>query len=70
MLFIQGSSDPFGNEAEMTALVETLPRATLHVVHGGDHSFKVPGGAKAQGPAFDDVIDTAAGWMRSTSLGS
>ncbi len=52
MLFIQGSSDTFGNEAELTALMPSLQRATLHIVRGGDHSFKVPGGAKAQEPAF------------------
>jgi uncharacterized protein len=64
MLFIQGSHDTFGNEAEMTALVPTLKRATLHVVPSGDHSLKVKGGVKTQGAAFDDVIATACGWMR------
>ena len=66
MLFIQGSRDTFGNEAELTALMPSLQHATLHVVAGGDHSFKVPGGAKAQGPAFDGVIETAVEWMRRT----
>ncbi len=64
MLFIQGARDTFGNEAEMSALVPTLQHATLHIVVTGDHSFKVKGGAKAQGPAFDDVITTACVWMR------
>ena len=50
--------------AEMVALIPTLPRAELHVVPGGDHSFKVKGGAQAQQPAFDDVIGTAVAWMR------
>jgi hypothetical protein len=63
MLFIQGSSDPFGNEAEMAALIPALPRAELEVVPGGDHSFKVKGGASAQQPAFDRVISTAVEWM-------
>jgi len=64
MLFIQGSHDTFGNKAEVSALVPTLQRATLHLVPTGDHSFKVKGGARAQGPAFDDVIATACVWMR------
>jgi hypothetical protein len=34
------------------------------VIRGGDHSFKVPGGAKAQQPAFDEVIATAVEWMQ------
>ena len=67
MLFIQGSADTFGNEAEMAALMPSLRRATLHVIRGGDHSFKVPGGAKAQGPAFDSVIATAVAWMRAAA---
>ena len=63
MLFVQGSKDTFGNEQELSALVPSLKAATLHVVPGGDHSFKVPGGVKAQQPAFDNVIATAANWM-------
>jgi predicted alpha/beta-hydrolase family hydrolase len=63
MLFIQGSSDPFGNEEELTALVRTLKGADLHVIRGGDHSFKVPGGLKAQQPAFDEVITAAVDWI-------
>ena len=65
MLFVQGSRDTFGNEQEITGLLPSLQRATLHVIPGGDHSFKVPGGAKAQQPAFDDAIHAAVAWMRS-----
>lgn len=65
MLFVQGSRDTFGNEDEIAAMLPSLPRATLHVIPGGDHSFRVPGGAKAQQPAFDDAIDAAAAWMKS-----
>ena len=63
MLFIQGSADTFGNQAEMEALVPTLQRATLQVVSGGDHSRKVRGGAEAVEAAFDSAIQTAAAWM-------
>src|SRR5262245_39644097 len=65
MLFIQGSNDPFGNEQEMKELMPSLQHAELHLIAGGDHSFKVPGGVKAQQPAFDDVVETAARWMRA-----
>ena len=65
MLFVQGSRDPFGTEAEITALLPQLQRATLHVVAGGDHSFKVPGGVKAQQAAFDEAINAAAAWIKS-----
>jgi predicted alpha/beta-hydrolase family hydrolase len=63
MLFVQGSKDTFGNEQELSALVPSLKAATLHIGPGGDHSFKVPGGVKAQQPAFDNVVATAANWM-------
>ena len=65
MLFVQGSRDTFGTEGEITALLPRLQKATLHVIPGGDHSFKVPGGAKAQQPAFDDAINAAAAWMKA-----
>lgn len=68
MLFVQGSSDPFGNEAEMTALLPSLQKATLHVIRGGDHSLKVPGGAKAQPLAFDEAMNAAVAWMKTVSV--
>ncbi len=67
MLFIQGSRDTFGNEEELKTLVPTLQRAELHVIPGGDHSLKVPGGVKAQQPAFDEAVTTAAEWVRRQS---
>lgn len=65
MLFVQGSRDTFGNYDEIAAMLPSLPRATLHVIPGGDHSFKVPGGAKAQQPAFDEAMNAAAAWIKS-----
>ena len=70
MLFIQGSKDPFGTGDEIRALVASLKHATLHEIAGGDHSFKVPGGKAKQEPAFLEVIDTAAAWMRTRALGT
>jgi hypothetical protein len=65
MLFIQGSLDTFGNEAEMWALMPALQKGDLHVIAGGDHSFKVKGGAKAVAAAFEQAIDTAESWIKS-----
>jgi predicted alpha/beta-hydrolase family hydrolase len=65
MLFVQGSRDTFGTEAEISALLPSLPRATLHAIAGGDHSFKVPGGANAQQPAFDEAMTAAAAWIKA-----
>lgn len=68
MLFIQGSADTFGNELEMRELMPALQRAELHLVAGGDHSFKVRGGAKAVEAAFQDVMVAASEWIKG--LGS
>ena len=44
MLFIQGTSDALASFDLIEALVERLrPLARLHVVQGGDHSFRVRG---------------------------
>ncbi|MGH9970434.1 MAG: alpha/beta hydrolase family protein [Pyrinomonadaceae bacterium] len=43
MLFVQGTRDPFGTPEELRAIIkrDNMP-ATLYVIEGGDHSFKVP----------------------------
>jgi predicted alpha/beta-hydrolase family hydrolase len=62
MLFIQGSSDPFGAPAEFDGLLETLtPRAELHVVDGGDHSFKV---RKGQAAVYGSIQRRIAEWVK------
>lgn len=65
MLIVQGSRDPFGSPAEFEPLVNRLtPRPTLHVVEGGDHSFKITRGGKAgQEAAYSDIQRTIAHWI-------
>jgi predicted alpha/beta-hydrolase family hydrolase len=59
MLFVQGARDALGDEAEMRELVRRLPRATLHVVRGGDHSLAIR--ARDGGPARqEEALDAAA----------
>lgn len=70
MLFVQGSRDAFGTPAELSSIVAALasgaPGTTLHVVEGGDHSFKVArADASRQAAAEDDVYRTVAGWISS-----
>ena len=51
LLFLQGSRDEFARLDLITTVCEQLgPRATLHVVEGGDHSFKVAK-STGRGPA-------------------
>jgi len=42
MLFIQGTRDALARWDLMEAVAARLPRATLHRVEDGDHSFRVP----------------------------
>jgi predicted alpha/beta-hydrolase family hydrolase len=59
MLFLQGTRDPFARLDLLRPVVAELDdRATLHVVEGGDHSFKVP---KRSGRTEDDVRDELTG---------
>ena len=41
MLFLQGTRDALADLTLLRPIVEKLPRATLHVVDGADHSFHV-----------------------------
>jgi uncharacterized protein len=64
MLFIQGSRDAFGTAEEIRDVIkkERL-RATLHIIEGGDHSFKVPKNSKlSQEQVYESAMDAIAGW--------
>lgn len=66
MLVVQGSRDTFGTPDEIRATFEALtPPATLHVVDGGDHSFKVARAGRDGQAAIDAAIrERAVTWMR------
>jgi uncharacterized protein len=66
LLFLQGTRDSLADLDLLRPVVADLaPRATLHVVVGGDHSFGV---LKRSGRSEDEVMaelgDVAAGWIR------
>jgi predicted alpha/beta-hydrolase family hydrolase len=66
MLFLHGTRDPFGSPDEMRELVASLPRATLHLIDGGDHSLVVKR-ARASGASSDSVeraVEVAATWLK------
>jgi predicted alpha/beta-hydrolase family hydrolase len=65
MLFLQGTRDALASLPLIEEVVAGLgPRATLHIVEGGDHSFAVP---KRSGRSGEDVIaelaGAVAGWL-------
>jgi hypothetical protein len=65
MLFVQGSRDTFGTPGELTPVLARIsPQPTLHVVEGGDHSFKVSRNAARQAAVMEDVQQTVVGWVK------
>ena len=65
MLFVQGSRDAFGTEEEIRGVIKKLRLpATLSVVEGGDHSFKVPKSLGVpQQMVYETVMDKVDEWM-------
>jgi predicted alpha/beta-hydrolase family hydrolase len=66
MLFVQGSRDAFGSGVEIRELLASLRHAELEEIDGGDHSFKVPGGAARNQPVLPHVMDRVIAWARRT----
>lgn len=65
MLFLQGTRDEFAGLDLLRPVVEQLgPRATLHLVEGGDHSFKVlKRTGRTEADVFDELSTTMTAWM-------
>jgi hypothetical protein len=66
VLFVQGTRDAFGTAAEIRELLPRLPLATLFVVEGGDHSFKIGGkGAPKPAAVLAGILDEVVRWIGS-----
>ncbi len=65
MLFLTGTRDNLADLTLLQPLVASLgPRATLHIVEGGDHSFLVlKSSGRSQSDVMAEVLDTLAAWM-------
>lgn len=66
MLFVQGARDTFGTRDEIGEVIKKLSLpATLYVIEGGDHSFKVPKKLGVPQPeVYENVMDEIARWAR------
>lgn len=68
-LFIQGTRDPLCDVALLREALPRIPgRVDLHLVEGGDHSFKVlkrTGGP--QGQVWNDIVATVVEWISDRS---
>jgi hypothetical protein len=67
MLFLQGTRDALADLDLLRPVCERLGgRATLHVVDGGDHSFKVLKRSGRDGEeVLDELADAVAAWTRA-----
>jgi predicted alpha/beta-hydrolase family hydrolase len=67
MLFIQGTRDALADLELMRGVCGRLgSRATLHIVEGGDHSFKVPKrSGRSQTEVMGEIADTVASWTEA-----
>jgi predicted alpha/beta-hydrolase family hydrolase len=65
MLFVQGTRDKLAELELLRPLCANLGgRATLHVVDGGDHSFRVmKRSGRSDEEAFDEVVRAVAEWL-------
>ena len=65
MLFIEGTDDSLARFDLIEALVDRLrPLARLHVVQGGDHSFRVRGARRADLEIARELGAVAAGFVK------
>ncbi len=69
LLFVQGTRDRLAQLDLMRPVVDDLgARATLHVVDGGDHSFKVlKRSGRTHPEVMAEVADAVGGWVRSAT---
>jgi hypothetical protein len=66
MLFFAGTRDALCGLAALRRTLADLPRATLHVIEGGDHSFNVPKVLQRSAQSItQELIDVAAQWIPS-----
>lgn len=70
MLFVQGTRDTFGTPSELSPIIKRLsPLATLRVVDGGDHSFKMTGrDAQKQAAVYGEIQDAIIDWIASAAF--
>ncbi len=65
MLFLQGTRDSLADLTLLEPVVTALGgRATMHIVDGGDHSFKIlKRSGRTDDEVFDELADTIHTWI-------
>jgi hypothetical protein len=70
MLFMQGSRDALARLDLMEALVKRLAQARLHVVTGGDHSFRIPRVKRSDEETGRTLAQIAGAYIKEIIKGS
>lgn len=65
MLFVEGTRDPLCRlELLRPVLARLGARARLHLIEGGDHSFRVPKRlGRSEGEVWEEILEVAVAWM-------
>lgn len=68
LLFIQGTRDPLCDlDLLRSEIIDQDPRrASLHVIDGGDHSFRLPRRMKrSERSVWEEIVTTTVRWLES-----
>jgi len=67
MLFLQGTRDDLADLSLLEPVCQRLgPRATLHVVEGADHSFRVlKRSGRSDAQVLDELAEAVSGWLQT-----
>lgn len=65
MLFLQGTRDRLADSSLLAPVIDELgPTARLHVVQGGDHSFKVlKRSGRTDAAVLEELAETVTEWI-------
>jgi predicted alpha/beta-hydrolase family hydrolase len=71
MLFLTGTRDALCPLERLRPVLAGLPRASLHVIDDGDHSFAVRKRSGRDAAAvMDELLDASLAWLRAAVLAS
>ena len=66
MLFVEGTRDTLCDLDRLRPVLTRLPRATLHTIEGGDHSFRVPRRAgRPDSEVWEEIVSVTGRWLRT-----
>ncbi len=68
-LFLVGTRDRLSPLAAIRELASALPQASVHVIEGGDHSFRTPQSlGRDAADVMGELVTTTASWVEGLAL--